>query len=199
MRPEMLDVLVEVAQAEQRRACGRLQPLPLVHVGVAALPPHRLEQLLLLEEVPPLVGVGVRLRVRSRGRGRGRGKGRGRGGGRGRGRGRGSGLEEGLEGNSPPPRSTSGPLLASCSAIDLSRLRRRACAAKAAGVGPVTEEVTARPVTIFAALAASMSVAHGRSRTSTATYVLLVFRPQLNADAPAAESVMRWSAERVCI
>ena len=82
-------------QAEQRRACGRLQPLPLVHVGVAALPPHRLEQLLLLEEVPPLVGVGVRLRVRSRGRGRGRGRGKGRGKGNGKGKGRSKGKGKG--------------------------------------------------------------------------------------------------------
>jgi hypothetical protein len=40
-------------QAEQRCARSRLQPSPPVRVGVAALPPHRLEQLLLLEEVPP--------------------------------------------------------------------------------------------------------------------------------------------------
>lgn len=47
-------------QAEQRRARSRLQPSPFAYVGVAALPLHRLEQLLFLEEAPPAAKEHVR-------------------------------------------------------------------------------------------------------------------------------------------
>ena len=67
-----------------------------------------------------------------------------------------------------------------------------------AGVASVTDEVTATPVDMPLALAASMSVPHGCSKTVVATLRLSVFCAHDHAVAPAAESVTRLLAEYVC-